>query len=606
MRPRLAHTAGFAAALACAACTFGADYSGTAFVCGEGEGCPPGFECVDAVCVVPGSVPARVDRGNEQESPDLPEAPVPRETGRDAGPNEPVDDMPAPGSPVPGECGVDLSSVDGCACADPDTDLDGVPDCADGCPADAMKLAPGVCGCGHPDADSDGDGVPDCEDACPLDSAKTSAGACGCGVPEGQCEGGSGGQQPRGTLDLEFADGGEFVFPSQLGADAVIDAEVAPDGSIFATGYLSNGANADLLLMKLHRDGTLDTSFNGTGYITRHNVGGGGGGEAGYSICWAPDGDLLVAGGSSGALGYAVGFLWKVSPTGLVDQAFGIDGTFIVDAAADMTGVEALYDPATGGILAVGEQNRQILGFRILPDGSRLDATFGTDGRVSLGPGAIHPTLNVLADGTMLVAGLCQGGGVQREACSWQVDTSGSLVTSYTNFNEEALVHRALTGHDGEESWGAILPYPGNRLVLAGAGVSLTTSYDELVARVHATDGSFDTSFGGGDGYWTEDIFDQGLLGRVRDAVVTRDGSIVAALEVMTPDQDWDVALIRLDDNGVRDMSFADGAGILRLGGPYQERVPQLVEQPDGRLLLLTATHDASGSADLVIWAVND
>jgi hypothetical protein len=65
-----------------------------------------------------------------------------------------------------------------------DTDQDGAPDCADGCPNDAQKTTPGACGCGTPDVDSDGDGTLDCIDGCPLDPAKLSPGACGCGVSD--------------------------------------------------------------------------------------------------------------------------------------------------------------------------------------------------------------------------------------------------------------------------------------------------------------------------------------------------------------------------------------------------------------------------------------
>jgi hypothetical protein len=72
----------------------------------------------------------------------------------------------------------------GDACSCPDTDLDGVNDCVDGCPNDFLKTAPGMCGCGMPDIDSDGDGMADCVDMCPTDSTKTAPGVCGCGTPD--------------------------------------------------------------------------------------------------------------------------------------------------------------------------------------------------------------------------------------------------------------------------------------------------------------------------------------------------------------------------------------------------------------------------------------
>jgi hypothetical protein len=77
----------------------------------------------------------------------------------------------------------DLANCTSCS-GNPDSDGDGTPDCADGCPNDPNKIAPGICGCGVPDTDSDGDGTPDCIDGCPNDPNKVAPGICGCGVPD--------------------------------------------------------------------------------------------------------------------------------------------------------------------------------------------------------------------------------------------------------------------------------------------------------------------------------------------------------------------------------------------------------------------------------------
>jgi hypothetical protein len=61
-----------------------------------------------------------------------------------------------------------------------DTDYDGVPDCIDGCPYDALKTASGTCGCNRSDVDSDGDGLADCLDDCPHDPNNAGDGDCGC------------------------------------------------------------------------------------------------------------------------------------------------------------------------------------------------------------------------------------------------------------------------------------------------------------------------------------------------------------------------------------------------------------------------------------------
>ncbi len=77
----------------------------------------------------------------------------------------------------------------GCGVADTDSDLDGTPNCNDGCPNDPLKIAPGQCGCGIADTDTDMDGVANCNDGCPSDPAKITPGQCGCGVADTDTDG---------------------------------------------------------------------------------------------------------------------------------------------------------------------------------------------------------------------------------------------------------------------------------------------------------------------------------------------------------------------------------------------------------------------------------
>lgn len=450
------------------------------------------------------------------------------------------------------------------ATADDDSDTETV---IDKCPNDPNKTEPGICGCGVPDSDKDGDGVKDCNDT-------------------------------SGAIDDSFGVKGTFLFSSALGDDGATDAVTASDGSIFITGWMSNGTDADLLLMKLTSDGALDTSFNnGKGYITRHNIAGGNGGDVGNTISFSPDGDLLISGVSAGPGGYGVGLLWKVTTSGVYDTSFGTLGTYLLDLGKNLRFFESIYDKKTGKIFAVFEYDWLIRGVRILADGSGLDKSFSGDGIVELYPTRnYNPSLNALPDGTLMVAGICRLDG--DSPCSWLIDTNGNVITSYTNYNDQTLVHNHLAG-----GWRGILPYPGNRLLLVGASQGVLNIDDELIARVNIADGSFDTSFGGGDGVWTQDVLGLGKLGRVSNAVVKQDGTIVAALEVISAAEDFDVAIIKLDADGVRDMSFASGTGILRLGGPYEDRHPNIIEQPDGHMLVVTSSYNET-EGDIVVWAV--
>jgi hypothetical protein len=89
----------------------------------------------------------------------------------------------------PGDALKTSPGICGCGVADVDSDGDGTPDCIDGCPSDPNKTGPGQCGCGFPDTDSDGDGVADCVDGCPSDPNKSNPGQCGCGNPDTDSDG---------------------------------------------------------------------------------------------------------------------------------------------------------------------------------------------------------------------------------------------------------------------------------------------------------------------------------------------------------------------------------------------------------------------------------
>jgi len=61
--------------------------------------------------------------------------------------------------------GLSVVEASVCGIASVDTDGDGTPDCADGCPIDFNKITPGLCGCGVTDTliDMNSDGTPDCQ-----------------------------------------------------------------------------------------------------------------------------------------------------------------------------------------------------------------------------------------------------------------------------------------------------------------------------------------------------------------------------------------------------------------------------------------------------------
>jgi len=131
----------------------------------------------------------------------------------------------------PGQCG--------CGIADDDSDMDGTADCNDNCPNDPNKIEPGDCGCGVADTDSDMDGTPDCDDLCPNDPDKIEPGDCGCGVADDDSD-------MDGTPDCND---NCPLDPNKIepGTCGCGEPETAPDGDLNGDGFV-NGLDIDALV----------------------------------------------------------------------------------------------------------------------------------------------------------------------------------------------------------------------------------------------------------------------------------------------------------------------------------------------------------------------
>lgn len=447
-----------------------------------------------------------------------------------------------------------------------------------------------------PDSDSSG------TDSGDTDSSGTDSHGTDSGDTDSESAGDS--DELSEFLDHSFGESGRFSSPSVLKAHTPNDAVTAPDGSIFITGSASSGADADLALLKLTPDGDLDTSFNAKGYITRDNVDGGSRDDVGTSIVLAPDGDLLICGHSGPLAGDQRGFLWKFSIEGVYDASFGANGTYLFDPGYRVS--RAKYDSQSGHIVVVGIFGGNVHVFRVLADGSALDPTFNGGAPVVLWPSSTKDAaIEPLHDGTLLVAGQCIVDTHYLRACSWRVDAKGIVKKSFANDGNQALVHFGTTKAGFYGLWNDVITAPGDktRVILAGGRDSITKNPDETLAQVHLSDGSFDDSFGGGDGIWTEDLLGLEEVGKLTSALALENGAILAASKVISANNQEDVAVIKLSYEGVRDKNFTSENGILVLGIDYRGINPKLIPHSEHRVLVLSSEHEAAAD-DIVLWAI--
>jgi uncharacterized delta-60 repeat protein len=118
-----------------------------------------------------------------------------------------------------------------------------------------------------------------------------------------------------GSLDTSFNGSGIVLTPVGGGANAVA---IQADGKIVAAG-----GNQLIAVVRYNKDGKLDTSFNGTGIVLTS------GGRA-YSVAIQSDGKIVVAAGNSGNYPNSDFVVVRYDPNGSLDASFGGTGKIII------------------------------------------------------------------------------------------------------------------------------------------------------------------------------------------------------------------------------------------------------------------------------------
>lgn len=188
-----------------------------------------------------------------------------------------------------------------------------------------------------------------------------------------------------GTLDDTFGTGGEVLIDLAGGADRLRAVQVQSDGKIVAAGRAEMGGQEDALLVRLHPDGTLDTSFGDDGIVTKDFNGFD---DLFRDMALQSDGKIVLAGRQTEADGTTTRFtISRFNTDGTPDAAFGTDGVVVdftgLSAAATGIALQADGKIVAGGMTETGAGGRSTRDFaiaRLHPDGT-LDTSFDSDGK---------------------------------------------------------------------------------------------------------------------------------------------------------------------------------------------------------------------------------
>lgn len=398
---------------------------------------------------------------------------------------------------------------------------------------------------------------------------------------------------PPGSLDTSFA-GGKVVVPVGRSDDYARAMAVAADGKIILAGQRYENAG-DFTLLRLSRDGDVDTAFGEEGVVATQV---GSGADIAYAVGVQKDGKIVAAGSTAvGSTDLDFGLV-RYNEDGSLDESFGDGGIVITKFGADSDVPYALVIQDDGKIVLGGTSNQGSSGTgqdfalaRYNSDGS-LDDSFGEGGKVvtpitsSSGGDIVYALALMEVEGETMI--LAAGGEGDFKAARYHEDGSLDLT-----FGEGGKIDGMVGSTIGTAR--AIAPTANGEIVLAGHH-----THDFTVVRL-LEDGSPDVSFGEAGVAITK--VSETNWDEAKGLALEADGKIVVGGWVYEGvGTSGNFALVRYTEDGGLDTEFGEGGIVVtEMSAPQRrDEGSAVLLQSDERVpavrVLLAGSASASNS----------
>ena len=395
---------------------------------------------------------------------------------------------------------------------------------------------------------------------------------------------------PCAPAGLDPSFDGDGKVTTVLGSDdAALSVATQPDGKIVAAGYSDNGSNTDFALVRYNPDGSLDTSFGGTGKVTTAVLSSN---DFAHSVAIQPDGKIVAAGDSYNGANYDFALV-RYNVDGSLDTSFGGTGkvTTAVLSSSDVANSVAIQPD--GKIVAAGYSyngsNNDFALVRYNPDGS-LDTSFGGTGKVTtavLSDFDLAKSVAIQPDGKIIAAGYSWNGS-NIDFALVRYNPNGSLDPSFGGTGK--VTTAVLSSNDYAHS---VAIQPDGKIVAAGQ--SWNGSNTDFALVRYNPNGSLDPSFGG--------------TGKVTTAVLSSDdgansvaiqpnGKIVAAGDSRYNGEGYVFALVRYNADGSLDTSFGGTGKVTTAVLSFTDQANSVAIQPDGKIIAAGGSFNSGSNND--------
>jgi len=397
-----------------------------------------------------------------------------------------------------------------------------------------------------------------------------------------------------GDLDPTFGNGGIVITtvdplpPNTLGSvDVAYGTAIQPDGKIVVVGssYSYSSGQDSFAVVRYQPNGSLDTSFNGTGIvITPVNTLSGA-----ISVALQADGKIVVAGSSLNSVGDFSFAVVRYQPNGLLDTSFNGTGIVITpfgNAFPYYKVSAGLAIQGDGKIVVVASNGDDSIIVRYSATGS-LDTSFNGTGRI-IAPFSAVSSVAIQTDGKIVVVGSSLNSASLNKFTISRYTADGSPDTSFGGTGKVVI-----PGESPSQGWASSVAIQPDGKIVAAGSTTLGLG-DSAIVRCNP-DGSLDTTFGG-----TGIVNLSGGVGG-RSLAIQPGGKIVAAgnIDGFFP---FLFAVVRLNPNGSPDSTFGNGTGrvITSISG-YESSASSVAIQADGKIVVAGS---ASDQFDFIYFAV--
>jgi uncharacterized delta-60 repeat protein len=342
---------------------------------------------------------------------------------------------------------------------------------------------------------------------------------------------------PDGSIDSSFSVG--------TGANAVVNSiAMQNDGKIIAGGMFFTFNGVSTCLVRLKGDGSVDSSFTGTGNRPIHSIG------------IQADQKIIIGGYFSTFNGVATNCLVRLNPDGSADNSFNIGSGILNYTFGKSNVVYTMYIKSDGKIFIGGDftnVNGSFINFIV-----HLNSDGSTDTSFNSGAGAnddVHAIV-VQPDGKILVGGnftTINSVPLNRLA---RLNSDGSVDTTF------------MIGTGANNEINAITLQADGKILIGGLFTSFNGTSLNRLARLNGN-GTLDNTFNIGSGASVS----------VNAIAIQADGKIVIAGGFTTFNGATKSRITRLNQNGSTDNTFYVGSG-------PNSSVTSIAIQGDGKIIL--------------------